>query len=249
VIEQTATVAPVVEPAPAATTPEPPKPEAPAKTEPDWQVAYQGLQRSVNKRDQRIENILTQNQALLGAVETLKGDVDTVLKNTVGEEGLKTRQAERQAISERQEALAAANTAKEYIPASINVMAATMRAAGVPEPEIYQIFKAASEIPTVAEWGEATQTLTTAAIARARASESTKAQAKSQEEVKVEANALAERTLRTKGIDKVDLGRGQSQTPERNLVERIRSIDRNTPEGETQWQNLRKDVMRGTLKT
>lgn len=224
-------------------------PGAEVKPERNWQAAYETLSKTVNKRDIRTEQILAQNQSLVGAVETLKGDVEVLLKQAVGEDGLKVRHQEQQASTERQQALAAAATAQQFIPAAVNVMAATMRAAGVPEPEIVQIFRSASEIPTVAEWSEATQQMTSAAIGRVKASEGVKAAAKSQDEVKAEANALAERTLRTKGIDKVDLGRGQSQTPERSLVERIRSIDRNTPEGEANWQNLRKDVMRGTLKT
>ncbi len=91
---------------------------------------------------------------------------------------------------------------------------------------------------------------TQAAIAQAKEAEATKTQAqtkaKNQEEIKAEADALAERTLRTKGIDKVDLGKGQSIS-DRGFVSKVRGIDRNTPEGEAEWQALRKEALRGTL--
>lgn len=248
--EETATVTTGTEPAPAATGTEGPKPETPPA--PDWERAYKGLQTNLNRRDQRIEQILSQNQALVGAVETLKGDLDVVLKQSIGEDGLKDRQAERQVQQERQQALAAAQTAQQFIPAAIDVMASTMRAAGVPEVDIQAVFAAARDTTSVAEWSEITKAGTAAVLAKARASEGTKLEgqlkAKSQEEIKAEANALAERTLRTKGIDKVDLGKGQSATPERSFIARLKSIDRNTPEGEAEFQKIRKDVSRGTLQ-
>ncbi len=250
--DETATAAPVTEPAPAATGTEAPKPEDQAKPAPDWEVAYKGLQTSLNKRDRHIDNILLQNQTLMGAVEALKGDLDVVLKQTVGEDGLKARQAERAIAQERSQALAAADTAKQFIPAAIDVMASTMRAAGVAEQDIQAVFLAAKDTANVAEWSEATKSGTVAALAKAKAAESAKIEsavkAKSQEEIEVEANGLAERTLRTKGIDKVDLGRGQRQNPQTSFIERVRSIDRNTPDGEAEFQKIRKDVARGTLQ-
>lgn len=256
---ETATAPEAAAPAPeAATAPEAPKPEAteapaPAKPEPDWEKAYKGLQTNYNRLFQSNEELRRQIQTTAGTSQRVSQDVDVLLRTQLGDDGYKQHLEARQAQAERQQALAAAQAAQEFIPQSINVMAENMRAAGVPEQEIGTVFAAAANTPNVKEWAEAVKSGSAAAIAKAKASIEQRVQsevrAKNEAEIEAEANARAERTLRAKGIDKVDLGRGQSRTPERSFVERVRAADRSTPEGEAAFQALMKEAKRGTLKT
>lgn len=246
--EETATAAETEAPAGPAATPAPePKPET--KPAPDWEAAYKGLQRAVGKRDQRIEDLSRQLEA---RTDPLRTDLDVLLKQQLGEEGYKAHQETRRTQAERAQALAAADAAKEYIPQSIAVIAETMRLAGVDEADIQQVFASASDAANVQEWAAAVKAGTGVAVAKAKAREAAKveasAKAKDQSEIAAEAQALAERTLRTKGIDKVDLGKGQSAA-DRGFVSKVKGIDRSTPEGEAAFQQMLKSAKRGTLTT
>jgi len=246
VAEETATV-PEAAPAPiegAATAQTEPKPEQ----KPDWEAAYKGIQRTIAKRDQRIEQLVGELQSRTAPLES---GMDVLLKAQLGEEGYKAHVQEQQAQSERTQALAAAQTAQQYIPQSINVIAETMRLAGVADADIQQVFAVAADAANVQDWASAVKAGTQIAIAKAKASETAKAEtavkANSQKEIAAEANALAERTLRAKGIDKVDLGKGQT-VADRGFVSKVKSIDRNTTEGEAEYQKMLKEAKRGTLQ-
>ncbi len=244
--EETATVPSAPEPAPAATVAEEPKPEI--KAEPDWKAAYQGIQRTLNKRDERIEALVGQ---LASRTAPLESGMDTLLQQQLGEDGYKAHQEKQRIQTERQQALAAAQAAQQFIPQSIGVIAQTMRLAGVPEGDIQEVFAAARDTVNAEDWASTVGAGAKAALDKARAQETTKAQAqakaRSQEEIAVEANALAERTLRARGIDKVDLGKGQSSS-DRGFVSKVKAIDRSTPEGEAVFQQMMKDAKRGTMQ-
>jgi hypothetical protein len=252
---EAATTPPAAEPATAVTPATEPKPEATEapKPAPDWEKAYKGLQTNYNRLFESNADLKRQVQTQVGTSQSMRGDLDVLLKTQLGDDGYKKHLETRQADSERQQALAAAQAANEYIPQSINVIAETMRASGVSEKEIEQVFLAAANSPSVRDWAETVKAGTSAAIAQSRAkseqSVEAKVRASSQENIQAEAEVLAEKTLRAKGIDKVDLGRGQSRTPERSFIERVRSIDRNTPEGEAAFQKMFKESQRGTLRT
>ena len=244
--DETATSQEVKEPAPAVTDPSEAKPET------DWEKAYKGLQTNYNRLHQTTAELRQRIASVEGTASSVKGDTETLLKQTLGDEGFKTHQQEQRQESERQAALAAAQTAQQFIPQSISVIAETMRLSGVPEAEIQQVFANATQTTSVPEWAAVVKAGTHAAITKAKAQEATSVEAKvkasNSEEIAAEANALAERTLRAQGIDKVDLGKGQS-IKDRGFISKVKSIDRSTPEGEAAWQSLRKEAMRGTLKT
>ena len=240
--ETTATAQTTAEPAKADTAVVEPKP-----AQPDWEAAYKGIQRTINKRDQRIEGLVQQLEA---RTAPLQSGVDLLLKQQLGEEGYKDHQEAQRLGQERADALAAAKTANEYIPQSIAVIAETMRIAGVPETDIQSVFQSASDTSNVAEWATAVKIGTKAVIEKAKAQEKTtvetQARAKNQDEVKAEAEVLAEQTLRAKGIDKVDFGKGTGNA-DRGFVSKLKGIDRNTAEGEADFQKLMKEAKRGTL--
>ena len=250
--ENEAATAPTTEaPAPVAATPAAaPEPAKPAtQPEPDMVAAYKGLQRVLGKTQQRADDLLAQNQTLAGAVDSLKGDLDVLMKQSLGDEGYQNRVKERAIAAERQTALAAAQTAQQFIPAAIDAMASAMRTAGVSEQDIAGVFQSARDTRNVAEWSETTKQGMTAAIARAKSAATQQVEqqvrAKSADEVKAEATAIAEHTLRAKGIDKVDLGNGAGAP--RDLASRIRTLDRSTEDGEKQYQQILKDAKAGRL--
>lgn len=248
--QETATAPEAAAPAPeAATAPsEEPKPEAttaPTQQETNWEKAYKGLQTNLNRVQQT-------NAELRRQLSAQGGSIDTLLRQQLGEDAYKQHVQEQQFAQQQQQALEAATIAREYVPHAIAVVSETMRAAGVPEKEIENIWVSAGNAATSAEWAATVKAGTAQAIAKAKsdleARVAEQVRAKSKDEIQAEAQALAERTVRASGIDKVDLGRGQSRTPERNFTERLRSIDRNTPEGEAEFQKLKKEAVRGTLR-
>lgn len=253
--QETATAPEAAAPAPeAATAPEAPKPEAtPApKPETDWEKAYKGLQTNLNRVQQTNAELRQRIDQMAGHLNSTAGGVDKLLRAQLGDEGYQQEVAARKADTERQQALQAAQAAQEYVPQSINVIAANLRAVGVAEKDIESVFTSAANTASVGEWAETVKVGAAAAIAKAKsdleARVAEQVKAKSKDEIQAEAEALAERTVRAKGIDKVDLGRGQSRTPERSFIERIRGIDRNTPEGEAEFQKIKKEADRGTLR-
>jgi hypothetical protein len=247
----TATAPTSVAPAPVAATtvaaPEPAKPVEPSDSVP--MAAYKGAQRVIDRVQRRNDDLLAQNTTLANTVGSLKEDLDILLKQNLGDEGYQARVKERALSQERQAALAAANTAEQFIPAAIDVMASTMRAAGVSETDIKQVFASARETSSVAEWSEATKQGMTAAITKVKATVTQQVEqqvrAKSADEVKAEATALAEHALRAKGMDKVDLGQGTGAN--RDLASRIKTLDRSTEDGEAQYQRILKDAKAGRL--
>lgn len=249
--QESATAPEAAAPAPqVATAPEASKPEATEtqqpKQETDWKKAYAGLQTNYNR-------LFESNADLKRQINASRSDMDALLKVQMGEDGFKAHVASRQAETERQQALEAARAAQEYIPHSITVVAQTMKAAGVPQQKIETIFTDAAKQPSAAEWAASVAAASSAAIADARTESeqriASEVKAKSQDEINAQAQALAERTVRAKGLDKVDLGRGQSRTPETSFIERVRAADRSTPEGEAQYQAILREAKRGTLKT
>lgn len=225
--EETVTEPVAAEPAAPATPPEAPKPEP----EPDWRAAYVGLQHSQNKAYKRIDDVLAQNAALADAIAALKEGQGAVLRQTVGEEEAKKLEQTQQERTERAAALRAAQSSQQFITAAIDVTANAMRAADVPEAEIQRVFLSARDTSNTREWHEVVTAQAAAAIAQAKATliqrhEASK-KAKTDKEVKAEAEALAQRQLKAAGIDKIDTAKGATHV---SLVEKIRTVDRNSPE-------------------
>lgn len=223
------------------------KPEPVTQPEPDWRAAYVGLQRTVNKSHQRNEALTQQNVALVDTIGSLKGDLDTLLKRSMPEEEFKALETQRTQQQERAAAMAAAGNLQGFVVAQTGIFLDVLRASGIDpnDPTIDW----ARDAGNVTEWRERVGPSITARIQRASAErvqqhEAT-LKAKTAKEVEAEGRALAERELKARGVDKIDTAKGGRSTG--SFVEKLRSLDRNTPEGEAEYQRIRKDVHRGTL--
>lgn len=245
--ETTATPAAPAETPTGDTAPAAAEPEAPK--EPDWRAAYVGLQRTVNKLHQSREEILKQNGVLAGTVGSLKEDIDVLLKQSVGEDEFKNRQAQRAAQDERQASMQAAQNAQTFIVAQTGLFLETLKAAGIDPQD--QSIDWARDATTVQEWRERVGPSIVTRIQQANENRikqhEASLKAKTDKEVEAEAKALTERQLKAAGVDKIDTAKGAT-TSSASFSERVRRINRNTPEGEAEWQQMRKDIDRGTLK-
>lgn len=233
------------QPTEAATPPEQPKAEEP-KPEPDWRSAYVGLQRTVNKLHSRNEDLSRQNLEIAEALKTVKETTSLLAKSSLGEDEVRALEARQAQAAERAAALQAAQTAQQFVTASMGAVVKVMETAGVPPKDIEEVLLGAKQTTNVSEWAETVNALATAKIAKAKEAELRKIEegfrAKSQKEVQEEARALAERELKKAGVDQIDTGKGTSPS---SLRDRIRDMDPGSPE----FQQLVEQVKSGRLRT
>lgn len=231
------------EPAPAVTAPEPAKPE-----EPDYRAAYVGLQRSQNKLHRRLEDVSGQNAALAETIRVLKDGQQAILKQTLGEDEAKALEAREATASERAASLRAAQAGQSFIVAQTGMYLETLAEVGV-NPNDTTI-DWARDAGSVEEWRERVGPSIRAAIKRAIATRiqqhELSLKAKTAKEVEAEAEALTQQQLKAAGVDKIDTAKGSSTG---TFADRVRNMDRSTPEGEARFQKMLTDAKRGTLKT
>lgn len=242
--EITATPETPAEPAPAATAPEPAKPET---QEPDYRAAYAGLQRSQNKLHRRVEDVLGQNAALAETVRVLTDGQKAILKQTLGDDEVKAMEARESVAQERAASVRAAAAGQSFILAQTGLFLDVLKAAGVDpnDPSIDW----ARDAGSLDDWRERVGPSVTARIQRANteriAQYEASIKAKTAQEVAAEAEAMTQQQLKAAGVDRIDTGKGSGAT---SFADRIRNIDRNTPEGEQRFQKMMMDAKRGTLK-
>ena len=257
-----ATPAPAAEPPKEATPPEQAKPDdakpqgfeerknLPGAERPqeDWRYAFATTQRNMERVQQTNESLRQQNSALFGTVETLKGDIDTLLKKQMPEDEYKAHEAQRTQQTERAAAMAAAGNMQGFVVAQTGVFLDVLKASGIDpnDPAIDW----ARDSGNVSEWRERVGRSVVARVQRANEerikTHEASLKAKSQEEIRAEAKALADQQARAAGIDRIDTAKGGRSTG--TFVDRVRSIDRATPEGEAEWQKLKRDVDRGQVR-
>lgn len=232
------------EPAQAVTAPAPAKPE---RQEPDYRAAYVGLQRSQNKLHRRLEDVSGQNAALAETIRVLKDGQQAILKQTVGEDAAKEIEAKEATASERAASIRAAQAGQNFILAQTGLFLDTLKAVGVDpnDPAIDW----ARDAGSVDEWRERVGPSVVARIQRANEQRiqqyEQSLKAKTQKEVEAEAEALTQQQLKAAGVDKIDTGKGSGTA---SFADRIRNMDRSTPEGEQRFQKMLMDAKRGTLK-
>ena len=223
---------PAAEPQVEATPQEAPKaetPQEPKQPEPDFRAAYVGLQRSQNRLNKRVEDVLGQNSALADTVKFLKEGQTAILKQTVGEEEVARMNAREKEGQERSAALQAAQAASQFITTQTGLFFETLVEAGV-DPNDPRI-DWAKDASNVQEWAERVRPSIKAALRNANAERIRKTeegyQAKSAKEVKEEAEALAQRQLKEAGVDRIDNARGSGTS---SLAQRIKDMDPGSPE-------------------
>ena len=233
--------APAAEPQ-AEATPAVEAPKADAPTEPDWRAAYVGLQRSQNRLNKRVEDVLGQNTALADTVKFLKEGQTAILKQTVGEDEVARMNAREREAQERSAALQAAQAASQFVQAQTGLFIEALQEAGV-DPNTIDWQKDSSNVQ---EWTERMRPVIKTALRNANAERIRKTEegfkAKSAKEVKEEAEALTQRQLKEAGVDRIDTARGGSPT---TFAQRIAEIDPGSPE----FAKMLMDAKAGRLKT
>lgn len=238
-----------VETAPAATTPPAetkpdPAPATATPPEPDYRAAYVGLQRSQNKLNKRVEDVLAQNAVLADTVKTLKDGQTAILRHTVGEEEAKAIET-RQVIASTQAAqLRAAQSAEQLIVAQTGLFLEVLQTAGI-DPQSKDI-DWAQDASSPQEWAQRVGPSIKAAIQRVEEGKAKKFEdnykAKSAKEIAAEAEALAQRMTKESGVDHIDTAKGGAAT---STVQRILNLKPGTPE----YKQFEADVAAGRLRT
>ena len=243
------TPVPAAEPAPAESTPPAqaeavPAPEQPKPQEPDYRAAYVGLQTNLNKAHARVEQVLEQNKGLAAAITSLKSGQNELVRATLGDD--KAREmAARDAQNMAQEAARrAATAAQTLLETQAGLLLDALSAYGI-DPKDPEIDWAQDAGLDVQAWGQRVGASVKAKIQKVTeqrlAKERETINAKSRAEIKAEAEALAARTLKESGVERIDNGKGQAST---NLIERIRNLQPGTPE----YRAFEADVASGRLK-
>jgi len=241
--EVPATPKPVAEPAPQATPPAPaeaapPTPAAPQ--EPDWKAAYVGLQTNLNKTHARVEDVLKQNQSLVGAIKTLQSGQTELVRSTLGEDKAREMAARDAQAMAQEAARRAATAAQTLMEAQAGVIVSALDAAGIPRDD--KSIDWANDANSVEEWQQRVTASVQARIQKANEQRIAAVAAKSKAEIRAEAEALTARTLKEQGVDRIDTAKGQSSV---NLIERIRNLKPGTEE----YRRFEAEVARGTIKT
>ncbi len=226
--ETTATEPAAAEPEVQATPPtEAPNPEPEKQPEPDFRAAYVGLQRSQNRLNKRVEDVLGQNAALADTVRFLKEGQTAILKQTVGDEEVTRMEAREKASHERTAALQAAQATQAFVETQTGLFIETLSEAGVDLSTIDW----AKDASNVQEWKERVGPSVKAALRNANAERIRKTEegikAKTSKEVKEEAEALTQRQLKEAGVDRIDNARGSGTS---SLAQRIKDMDPGSPE-------------------
>lgn len=238
---------PAAEPSPEVTAPEPANPEPAPKPEPDWRAAYAGMQRSMNKLHTRESDLLNQNSALVGTVDSLKQDMDVLLKQTVGDEEFEKRVANREVQQERMAALQAAQAGQQFITTATSLYIDALNEVGVPRQVQDVIFvTAGNNAHNAAEWAEQVGPAVKYAIQQANQQRiqqhEASLKAKTSKEVEAEANALTENALKAAGVDRIDTAKGTGAS---NYVDRVRALKYGTPE----YDDWKRGVLSGRTQT
>lgn len=235
--ETTATPEPVVEPAPAATTTEPAKPEEP-KPEPDWQAAYKGLQRTVEKLHKSQEAVRDQNVTLVETVKILKEGQSAILKNSLGEDEARAFDDRQKQAEQQAQAVRAAQAAEKLVKVQTDLYLELLEDVGV-DPKTVDW---ASDATSPDEWLERVKPNIKSAVKKSIETNLRKAQegieAKTKKEIAAEAEALAQQQIKEAGVDKIDTGKGNSTS---SMAERIARLDPSSPE----FKKFYDDVMAG----
>lgn len=199
------------------------------KQDPDWQAAYVGLQRTVNKAHARTEDVLRQNAALAEALKEVKETTGLLARQTLGEDEVKALESRQAQAQERAAALAAAQSAGQFISAQTGLFLDVLKAAGIEptDPEIDWGRNARD----VQEWRDRVGPSITARLEKANADRIRRyeegVKAKNQKEVQAEAEALAQQQLKEAGVDRIDTAKGSGPT---RLADRIKDMDTNSEE-------------------
>ena len=219
--QPTAATPPVEEPK--AATPETPK------QEPDWQAAYVGLQRTVNKAHQRTEDVLRQNAALAEALKEVKETTGLLARQSLGEEEAKALEVRQAQAQERAAALQAVQSTQQFMTAQTGLFLDLLKGNGIEptDPEIDW----GRDARDIQEWRERVGSSITAKLAKVNAEVISKYEegikAKNQKEVQAEAEALTQQQLREAGVDRIDTAKGSGPT---RLADRIRDMDTSSDE-------------------
>ena len=238
---------PAAEPSPEVTAPEPANPEPAPKPEPDWRAAYVGMQRSMNKLHTRESDLLNQNSALVGTVDSLKQDMDVLLRQSVGDEEFDKRVANREVQQERMAALQAAQAGQQFITTATSLYIDALNEVGVPRQVQDVIFvTAGNNAHNAAEWAEQVGPAVKYAIQQANQQRiqqhEASLKAKTSKEVEAEANALTENALKAAGVDRIDTAKGTGAS---NYVDRVRALKYGTPE----YDDWKRGVLSGRTQT
>lgn len=210
--EETVTT-PVEANPPAAVTPQAaPKPEAPAEVreQPDYEAAYKGLQRTVNKLHSRNEDLQRQNAEIADSLKAVRETTNLLATQNLGPEQVKALEARQVAAAERAAALRASQTQEDFVKAQTGIFIDALKTAGIDpaDPEIDW----GRDARDLQEWQERFGSSVTKKLEKAIASRISQAEAgikaRTAAEIKAEAEALAARAVKEAGIDKVDTGKG-----------------------------------------